>query len=126
MPAQHYTAVAVFTLVGIAFVVLTLGFSWLVREKPKRYAVEKGQPYECGEGPIGEAWSQYYVRYYIFALIFAVFDVEIAFIAPWAILLRNPPSMLSGTFLFMEGLVFILILVVGLFYAWKKDVLRWM
>ncbi|HEY3284133.1 MAG TPA: NADH-quinone oxidoreductase subunit A [Armatimonadota bacterium] len=123
---HQYTTLAVFLFVGIAFVVLTLSFSWLVRHKPARYIQDKATPYECGEAPIGQAWSQYYVRYYLFALVFAVFDVEIAFIAPWAILLRNPPAMLTGGFLFLEGLVFITILLVGLFYAWRKDVLKWM
>lgn len=126
MPTPSYVAVAVFVLVGIAFIVITLGFSWLIREKPKRFTAAKARPYECGEEPIGQAWSQYYVRYYIFALIFTIFDVEIAFIAPWAILLRNPPGPLTGPFLFWEGFIFILILAVGLFYAWRKDVLKWM
>lgn len=119
MPSD-YLVVAVFTIVGIGFVAVTLGFAWLVREKPKRISEAKLSPYECGELPIGAAWSQYYVRYYIFALIYVIFDVEVIFLFPWALVLKE-----LRLFAFAEMAVFLAILVAGLYYAWRKGVLRW-
>ena len=77
--------------------------------------------YECGVDPVGSGWSQTYVRYYIFGLLFVIFDVEAVFIFPWAI---NPRSR-SGTFGLVEMFIFIDILFLGLIYAVRKGVLRW-
>jgi NADH-quinone oxidoreductase subunit A len=119
MPSDYIT-VAVFIAVGILFVVITLAFSWLVREKPKEISADKVSVYECGARPIGPAWSQYYVRYYIFALIFVVFDVEAVFLFPWALVLGQ-----LRLFAFVEMAVFLAVLVAGLYYAWRKGVLKW-
>ncbi|MGC8834950.1 MAG: NADH-quinone oxidoreductase subunit A [Armatimonadota bacterium] len=119
MPSD-YLVVAVFLIVGIVFVAVTLGFAWLLREKPKYISPAKLAPYECGEHPIGQAWSQYYVRYYIFALIFVIFDVEVVFLFPWALVLKE-----LGLFAFAEMVVFLAILLAGLYYAWRKGILKW-
>ena len=88
---------------------------------PRTYNTQKQEAYECGIPTIGTSWIQYNVGYYIFALIFLVFDVEIVFLYPWATVLRQvgPPA-------FFEILFFIFILFLGLLYAWKKGALKWM
>ena len=80
----------------------------------------KNQTYECGETPYGTAEIQYNVRFYIYALLFVIFDVEAIFMVPWALVYRS-----LGLFAFIEMLIFIAILIFGLFYAWKKGVLKW-
>ena len=81
---------------------------------------EKLETYECGVDPVGTGWSQTYVRYYIFGLLFVIFDVEAVFIFPWAINLEK-----LGYFGLIEMFVFIFILLIGLIYAIRKDVLKW-
>jgi len=76
--------------------------------------------YECGETPEGSAWIQFNIRFYVFALIFIIFDVEIIFLLPWAVVFNR-----LGLFAFVEGLIFIAILVVGLAYVWAKGDLAW-
>ena len=119
MPSD-YLVVAIFLAVGVVFVAVTLAFAWLLREKPRYISPVKLTPYECGERPIGQAWSQYYVRYYIFALIFVIFDVEVVFLFPWALVLKE-----LGLFAFLEMAVFLAILLAGLYYAWRKGILKW-
>jgi NADH-quinone oxidoreductase subunit A len=118
-----YTPVAVFVVLGIGFVVMVLGISSLLR--PHNPRPEKLTTYECGERPIGQAWSQFNVRYYIFALMFVVFDVETVFLFPWALRLGWFARNGLGMFVFVEMMVFIWILVLGLAYAWRKGVLKW-
>ncbi len=81
---------------------------------------EKLRTYESGEEPIGQAWGRYPTHFYVFALLFVVFDVEVIFLFPWAVLFRS-----LGVTGLIEMIVFIGILVVGLYYAWKKDALNW-
>ncbi|MGK5082031.1 NADH-quinone oxidoreductase subunit A [Bdellovibrionota bacterium FG-1] len=80
----------------------------------------KNSTYECGEETIGNAWFQFNVAYYIFGLIFLVFEVEAAFLFPWAVVLRE-----VGITGFIEVVFFILVLVMGLAYAWRKGALEW-
>jgi NADH-quinone oxidoreductase subunit A len=80
----------------------------------------KNSPYECGEKPMGSAFMQFHVGYYLLALIFLIFDVEAAFLYPWATVLRE-----LGTLGLIEAGVFVFILLLGLIYAWKKGVLEW-
>lgn len=87
---------------------------------PHKRTKEKLQIYESGETPIGTARVQYPLGFYIFALLFVAFDVDIVFIVAWAIIFKP-----LGLFGFIEILFFILILVLGLVYAWKKGVVRW-
>ena len=97
---------------------LLLGLSGLVR--PSRPNTEKFIPYESGVDPVGDGWSQSQIRYYIFALLFVVFDVEAVFIFPWATQLER-----YAGFGLVEMGVFVFVLVLGLVYAWRKGVLRW-
>ncbi len=88
--------------------------------RPQRFSEEKLTTYECGEEPVGGAWIQFNIRFYVFALIFIVFDVEAVFLLPWATVFRA-----LGPLAYVEGLVFIAILVVALAYVWRKGDLAW-
>ena len=114
-----FAGVLLFMVVGVLFVAITLYLSRLVRPKGT-YSAGKLVPYECGENPTGSAWIQFNIRFYVFALIFIIFDVEIIFLLPWAVVFKN-----LGVFAFVEGLIFIGILVVGLAYVWRKGDLAW-
>lgn len=113
-----YSSVLAFVVLGVAFLLGGLVFWWIVR--PSRFSEEKLTTYECGENPTGSAWIQFNIRFYVFALIFLVFDVEAVFLLPWAVVFRE-----LGLLAFMEGLVFIAILVVALAYVWRKGDLEW-
>jgi NADH-quinone oxidoreductase subunit A len=108
-----------FLAVGFVFLFVTLFLSRLLRPQGK-YSPEKYIPYECGEIPEGSAWVQFNIRFYVFALIFIIFDVEIIFLLPWAVVFKQ-----LGGFAFLEGLIFIGILVIGLAYVWRKGDLEW-
>ncbi len=102
----------------MVFVVATLVVARLLR--PSRPSPEKSVPYECGILPVGDAWNQFNIRYYIFALLFVLFDVEVAYFYPWALRVGK-----LGTFALIEMLIFIGIVGFGLGYAWRKGGLRW-
>jgi len=113
-----YAAVLAFLVVVIAFLVVNL-LVWKVI-RPSRFSEEKLTTYECGENPTGSAWIQFNIRFYVFALIFIIFDVEAVFLLPWAVVFRQ-----LGGLAFAEGLVFIAILAVALAYVWSKGDLEW-
>jgi len=113
-----YSAVLAFLVVAIGFVTVNL-IVWKVI-RPSRFSEEKNTTYECGENPQGIAWIQFNIRFYVFALIFIVFDVEAVFLLPWAVVFRQ-----LGMLAFVEGLVFIGILAVALVYVWRKGDLEW-
>ena len=113
-----YASVLVFVLAIVGFLAGGLAFWWLIR--PARHSEEKLTTYECGENPLGSAWIQFNIRFYVFALIFVVFDVEAAFLIPWAVVFSS-----LGLLAFLEGVVFIAILVVALAYVWRKGDLAW-
>ena len=115
---RSYLTVGLFASLGFILVGLLLFLSWLVR--PSRPQAQKYISYESGVDPVGDMWSQSQVRYYIFALLFVMFDVEAVFIFPWATRVE-----LYGVFGLVEMLIFIGILLLGLVYAWRKGVLRW-
>jgi NADH-quinone oxidoreductase subunit A len=117
MPSD-YAYVGLFLIFGVAFVLITFFFARLLR--PSRPNPIKNRNYECGETAVGSAWVQYNVRYYIYALIFVIFDVEVVFLFPWAAAYRS-----LGLFAFVEMFIFIMILIFGLAYAWRKGVLKW-
>ncbi len=124
MLAGDFLTVAIFLIVGIAFVVITLLASLLFR--PHRPSVEKLSTYECGEEPIGPAWLQFRVGYYIYALIFLIFDVEAVFVYPWAAgLLHFSKTRAMAILGLADMVIFVVVLAVGLVYAWKKGVLTW-
>jgi NADH-quinone oxidoreductase subunit A len=114
---REYLAVAVLMLAAIGMVAAMLGVGRLVR--PSRPQDEKYISYEAGSDPVG-AFGQSNVRYYVYALLFVMFDVEAVFIFPWAV---NVDSL--GWFGLVEVSVFVVILTLGLLYAWRKGVLRW-
>ncbi len=115
---RDYLTVFWFGLLALALAGLLLGISALVR--PNKPSAEKVLAYESGVDPIGDGWSQSQIRYYFFALLFVVFDVEAVFIFPWATQLER-----YGTFGLVEMGVFVLVLLLGLVYAWRKGALRW-
>jgi NADH-quinone oxidoreductase subunit A len=115
---RSYLTVVWFGLAAFLIAGLLLGVSSLLRpSKPNR---EKLLTYESGVDPVGDGWSQSQVRYYVFALLFVIFDVEAVFIFPWATQLER-----YGTFGLVEMAIFIAPLFLGLIYAWRKGVLRW-
>src|SRR5512137_137974 len=111
-----HSAVLIYLVAVLVFAVGGLVFWWLIR--PQKASEEKLTTYECGEDPQGSAWVQFNIRFYVFALIFVVFDVEAAFLLPWAVAFRQMGEL--APLAFLEGVVFILILVVALAYVWRK------
>lgn len=115
---MEYFFLLLFT--GLAAILVGAGLlaSYLVA--PHRPNALKNSPYECGEPTLGQSWVQFNVGYYLFGLLFLVFDVEAAFLYPWAVVFRQVG--LSGL---VEMGIFLLVLIVGLIYAWRKGVLEW-
>jgi len=114
----NYFDVLVFLLTGVVFIFFGLWVASLFR--PHRPDAEKLSIYECGVRPFGDSRAKFRVRYYIFALVFVIFDVEAVFLYPWAVVYKE-----LGLFGLTEMLVFLGVLVIGLIYAWKKKVLQW-
>lgn len=114
---RDYLAVALFLGAALAMVGAMLGAGRLIR--PNRPQEQKYITYESGSDPI-PGWGQSNVRYYVYALLFVMFDVEAVFVFPWAVRLEA-----LGTFALIEMIIFILVLALGLVYAWRKGVLRW-
>lgn len=133
---RSYLTVAIFGVLAIGLVAVMLGVGAALR--PTRPQDEKYLTYESGVDPVGEGWSQSHVRYYIFALLFVIFDVEAVFIFPWATRLASETSLVDaggdvmttlgtyGTYGLVKMLLFIAVLALGLVYAWRKKVLRWL
>ncbi|MFC5300694.1 NADH-quinone oxidoreductase subunit A [Azospira restricta] len=121
---ENYFPILVFILVGVAIGVLPILLGWLVA--PNRPDSEKLSPYECGFEAFEDARMKFDVRYYLIAIIFILFDLEIAFLFPWATIFKEivetPAIKLFG---FVEMMVFVAILVVGYVYAWAKGALEW-
>ena len=115
---RDYLTAVIFFGVAMALVAGVLALGGFIR--PRRPQPEKYLVYESGVDPVGTGWSQSQIRYYIFALLFVMFDVEAVFIFPWAVQLEQ-----LGTFGLIEMVAFIAILALGLIYAWRKQVLRW-
>jgi NADH:ubiquinone oxidoreductase subunit 3 (subunit A) len=113
-----HASILVFLVAIAGLLLFALGLWWALR--PARFSEEKLTTYECGEEPVGSAWVQFNIRFYVFALIFVVFDVEAVFLLPWATVFRE-----LGPLAYLEGLVFIAILVVALAYVWRKGDLAW-
>ena len=116
----QYGTIGGLAILGIAFAVIAFTMNRLVR--PRKPRAEKYTTYECGIDPVGQGWSQTQIRYYIFAFLFVIFDVESVFLFPWAVVFEKFPN--AGQVL-VEMVIFIGILALGLLYAWKKKVLEW-
>jgi NADH-quinone oxidoreductase subunit A len=115
---NNYLMIAAFLILGVFLPVAALTAGRFLR--PHNPTPEKQTTYESGVDPIGESWVRFNVRYYIFALLFVIFDVETVFLYPWAVAYDQ-----LGLFALIEMLIFVLLLLVGLIYAWKKRVLKW-
>jgi NADH:ubiquinone oxidoreductase subunit 3 (subunit A) len=113
-----HSSILTFLVIIVGFLVFNLLFWKVIR--PSRHSEEKLTTYECGENPQGSAWVQFNIRFYVFALLFIIFDVEAVFLLPWAVVFKR-----LGFLAFLEGLVFIGILVVALAYVWRKGDLEW-
>jgi NADH-quinone oxidoreductase subunit A len=117
----QYGTIGGLAALGVAFAVIAFTLNRVMR--PKKPRPEKYTTYECGIDPVGQGWSQTQIRYYIFAFLFVIFDVESVFIFPWAVVFEDFAR--AGQVL-VEMIIFIGILALGLLYAWKKKVLEWL
>jgi len=115
---QNYIPIFLFILVALAIPAVTLVIAKLVR--PENPFKTKLMPYECGIDPVDNARGRYTVRFYIVAILFVVFDVETIFLFPWAVQFKS-----LAMFGFIEMLVFLVILIVGYIWIWKKGALEW-
>ena len=111
-------AIIVFLIAGVVMVAGANFLSNLISHKSDN--LQKREPYESGMVTKGPIWVQFKVGYYLFAILFLIFDVEVAFLVPWAVVFKD-----FGAIAFIEILVFLFILGLGLVYAWKKGALRW-
>jgi NADH-quinone oxidoreductase subunit A len=118
MVLYNYIFVGLLLVVAVVF-----GLAPIVVESiiaPRKRTLAKGDTYECGVKTIGETWVRFRIQYYIYALMFVVFDIETVFLFPWAVSYED-----LGAFALIEMVVFLVMLSVGLVYAWAKGVLRW-
>ena len=115
---MYFTLLIVVVLTAMVLVAAALGIARLI--SPSSYNPQKGQPYECGIPTRGGTWMQFKVGYYLFAILFLMFDVETVFLFPWAAVVRD-----LGVVGLINVLFFLFILVLGLAYAWKKGALEW-
>ena len=116
---QDFLPIIIFTGLALVLIGLPLGLQFILSPK-KNKGGDKLISYECGEIPEGSAWVQFNIRFYVIALIFLIFDVEIVFLFPWAVVYKE-----LGLLAFIEAFIFVLILVVGFMYVWKKGDLDW-
>jgi NADH-quinone oxidoreductase subunit A len=115
---NEWLYVGLFIIVGALVPTAAIVLAWII--SPKKPNPIKQSTYECGMETVGENWVQFKAQYYVFALVFLVFDVETVFLFPWAVALGKLP-----VFAVIEGIVFILILLAGLVYAWRQGTLEW-
>ena len=118
-----YITVAVFLAAGGLLVGVGLLVAGFIR--PNKPNPTKSEIYECGIEPIGDGWSQTHIRYYIFALLFLIFDVEALFLFPWALRIESFAADGNGLFVLVVMFLFIATLLEGLLYAIRKGVLKW-
>ena len=120
----HFAGVLVFTVVAVGFVVANLALARLLRPKsgrdPGKLAI-----YECGEPTIGQAWIRFDIRFYTVALMFVVFDIEIALLFPWGVVFRDFVARGMGWLACGEAAAFIVVLMAGLVYVWARGDLDW-
>jgi NADH-quinone oxidoreductase subunit A len=114
----NLTSILVFFGIGSAFVLVVYG---VVRTlAPSTSSAVQMEPFECGELVVGQPWIHINIRYYVFAMLFLIFDIETVFLFPWALIYKN-----LGLFGLVEMILFIAVLLIGLIYPWKKGVLSW-
>ncbi|MDO4180327.1 MAG: NADH-quinone oxidoreductase subunit A [Bacteroidales bacterium] len=115
---MYFTLLIVVILTAIALVAVALGIARAI--SPRSYNPQKGEAYECGIPTRGRSWMQFKVGYYLFAILFLMFDVETVFLFPWAVVVQD-----LGIYGLFSILFFLIVLVLGLAYAWKKGALEW-
>jgi len=115
---SEWIYIGLFLVIGIIVPVVPLVFARIVA--PRKPNPIKQSTYECGIETVGDSWVQFKAQYYVFALVFLVFDVEAVFLFPWALSLKQLPL-----FVVLEGILFIAILISGLIYAWRKGMMEW-
>jgi NADH:ubiquinone oxidoreductase subunit 3 (subunit A) len=113
-----FASIGLFVVIAVVFPLIALGLAWVLR--PKKPNPVKSQTYECGLETYGDTWVQFRAQYYLFALIFVIFDIETVFLYPWAVAYKR-----LGLFALVEMFIFLAILVAGLVYAWRKGALEW-
>lgn len=118
LESSKYAPIVLLLVIAAAIPVAMVTFARLVG--PRKQAVKKMIPFECGNDPIGDTRKRFSVKFFIVALLFIIFDIEAVFIYPWAVLYRK-----LGLFGLVEMAVFLFILIIGLFYVWKKGALEW-
>jgi NADH-quinone oxidoreductase subunit A len=125
---SEFGQVLLMVIGGLLFLVMTMLVAKIIR--PKKPNPEKLSSYECGEEPVGDAWGQFNIRFYIIALVFVLFDVELVFVFPWATVFGDKNYIQEsngswGWFSLIEMFVFLGILILGLAYVWVKGYLNW-
>lgn len=115
---MYFTLLVVVILTAIALVAVALGIARAI--SPRSYNPHKGEAYECGIPTRGQSWMQFKVGYYLFAILFLMFDVETVFLFPWAAVVQD-----LGVYGLVSIFFFIVVLILGLAYAWKKGALEW-
>lgn len=115
---NEWIYIGLFMLIGAIIPIGAITVAWLLG--PRKPNPVKQSTYECGMETVGESWIQFKAQYYIFALVYLIFDVETVFLFPWAVALGKLPL-----FAVLEGVLFILILIAGLIFAWRKGALEW-
>lgn len=115
---MYFTLLVVVILTAIALVAVALGIARAI--SPRSYNPQKGEAYECGIPTRGQSWMQFKVGYYLFAILFLMFDVETVFLFPWAAVVQD-----LGVYGLVSIFFFIVVLILGLPYAWKKGALEW-
>lgn len=113
-----YAFIGIFLIFGLSMPILVLVMAYFLR--PKRPTPIKQSTYECGLEALGDIWVQFKIQYYLYALAFLIFDIEVVFLYPWAVAYNQ-----LGLFALIEMMIFMLILVYGLAYAWRKGALEW-
>ena len=121
---RDFLPVIFFIFLAIALVALPLVIQYLVSPRHNK-TDDKQMSYECGEVPEGSAWVKFNVRFYVIALIFIIFDVEVIFLFPWAVIFQELSANGLGLLAFVEMFIFVLILIVGFAYVWVKGDLDW-
>lgn len=115
---SEFGKILIFIIIAVLFVAIAIFMAKLIR--PKRPTKEKYETYECGENPEGSPWVKFNIRFFVVALIFLIFDVEVVLLFPWALTYQE-----FGIYGFLVGIIFLVLLGIGMAYEWRKGDLEW-